>query len=137
MKITMKNTITLAAAVALTLVFGLANAADDELSFMNTKDTGTEIYESFLKHDALVVSGAAAGGIRMDAEPRIDVYTNDELSFMNTKDIGTVLYEAYLKHEAEIAMGSAAGGVRAAEVDRLGEYTNDELPGFSREIPTW
>jgi hypothetical protein len=137
MKITMKNTITLAAAAALMLAFGPAYAADDALSFMNTKDTGTEIYEAFLVHDAMVASGSAAGGVRMDAAPRTDVYTSDELPFMNTKDTGTVIYEAFLKHESGIAKGSAAGGIRDKGADRSGEYTNDELPGFSREIPTW
>jgi hypothetical protein len=130
MKITLKNTIALGTAVALTLAFGMAYAADDEASFMNTKDTGTALYEAFLKHDASLGSGSAAGGVRMDTALRSDAYTSDELRFMNTKDTGTELYENYLKHEADIAKGSSAGGVRAKEIDRSNEYTNDEAPRF-------
>ncbi|MHB8845818.1 MAG: hypothetical protein ACYC7L_13845 [Nitrospirota bacterium] len=135
MKIPAKYTIALAAAMALTLAFGIAYAADDEHSFMNTKDTGTEIYDAARGH--VFVKGSAAGGVRMEAAPRTEVYTSDEIPFMNTKDTGTEIYEAFLKHKADVAMGSAAGGTRDKGVDRSGEYTNDELPGFSREIPTW
>lgn len=134
MKITAKYTITLAAAMAFTLAFGLAYAAD-EVPFMDTKDTGTEIYEASRGH--VFVKGSAPGGVRMDAAPRTDVYTSDEIPFMNTKDTGTEIYEAFLKHEADVAMGSAPGGARDKGVDRSGEYTSDTLPGFSREIPTW
>ncbi|MHB8845816.1 MAG: hypothetical protein ACYC7L_13835 [Nitrospirota bacterium] len=130
MKITMKKSITLATAVALTLAFGMAYAADDEHSFMNTRDTGTELYESFLKGDASAQIGSAAGGVRAAGVDRSGEYTSDEMPFMNTKDTGTELYESNLKHEAELAKGSFAGGVRPAWADRSGEYTSDEAPRF-------
>ena len=137
MKITMKKSITLATAVALTLTFGLAYGADDQMPDMNAnKDTGTELYEAFLKHDASIGTGSAAGGVRVEPVIRPND-TGDEIPFMSGKDTGTELYEAYLKHEVETAKGSAAGGVRDKGVDRSGEYTNDEMPGFSRDIPTW
>jgi hypothetical protein len=137
MKITVKNTIAFGTAAALALAFGLAYAADDESSFMDTKDTGTLLYEAFVKHDASMGSGSAAGGVRTEAAARSNEYTNDESRFMNTKDTGTELYENFLKDEAALAKGSSAGGIRVQGADRSGEYTNDELPGFSREIPTW
>lgn len=77
MKITAKYTIALAAAMAFTLAFGLAYAADDELSFMNTKDTGTEIYEASRGH--VFIKGSAPGGTRDKGVDRSGEYTNDEL----------------------------------------------------------
>jgi hypothetical protein len=136
MKITMKKSISLVTAVAaLTLTFGLAYA--DQTPDMNaSKDTGTALYEAFLKHDASIGTGSAAGGVRV--EPVIRPHdTGDVIQFMSGTDTGTELYEAYLKNEAETAKGSSAGGVRDKGVDRSGEYTNDWPPDFFREIPTW
>lgn len=127
----MKKSIAFATAVALTLAFGMAYAADDQMPDLNaTRDTGTELYEAFLKGDASVQIGSAAGGVRAAGVDRSGEYTSDEIPFMNTKDAGTELYESHLKHEAELAKGSSAGGVRPAGVDRSGEYTSDEMPLF-------
>ncbi|MHB8843382.1 MAG: hypothetical protein ACYC7L_01425 [Nitrospirota bacterium] len=132
MKITMKNTIAFATAVVLTLAFGSAYAVDDQMPDMNAnRDTGTELYEAFLKHEASIGTGSAAGGVREEAVIRPHDAT-DEVRFMNTKDTGTELYEAYLKHEADIAKGSSAGGVRAKEVDRSDEYTGDTIPTWNQ-----
>ncbi len=134
MKITMKKSITLVTAVALTLAFGLAYAADDQMPDMNAnKDTGIELYEAFLKHDA-IGNGSAAGGVRVEPAVRPSGYTNDEIpAFGILKDTGTVLYEDFLKHAAEIAKGSSAGGVRPAEVDRSDEYTSDTMPTWNQK----
>jgi hypothetical protein len=94
------------------LAFVLAYAADDEFSFMDTKDAGTQLYEAFVKHDASIGSGSVAGGVRSDTAVRSNEYTNDEMHFMNTKDTGTELYENSLKDEASLTKGSFAGGAR-------------------------
>jgi hypothetical protein len=112
MKITMKKTITLATAVVLTLAFGVAYADDEQLVFMNNNDTGTVLYNAFLKHDADIAKGSAAGGVRAEAAIQSDIHTIDQVLFMGTKDTGTELREDYLKQEADIGKGSATGGVR-------------------------
>jgi hypothetical protein len=90
MKITMKKTITFVTAVVLTLAFGVAYADDafnpyvslgtsigegsaapyndhaiDQVLFAGTKDTGTELREDYLKNEAAVAKGSAAGGVRV------------------------------------------------------------------------
>ena len=126
MKTTMKKTITVVAAVALTFAFGMAYAADDQMPDMNAnKDTGTALYEAYLENDAHLGIGAAAGGVRVEAAARPHD-TNDSVQFMSTKDSGTELYEAFLKDEANIAKGSATGGVR----DWSGDHAKTELPSF-------
>ncbi len=122
MKITMKKMISAVTAAVLTLAFGMAYAADDQVSFMNNKDTGTELYNAFLKHEADIGSGSAAGGVRAEAAIRPDEYTNDEMP----KFPGEI--PQYSKHEAYIAKGSASGGVRANETSRADEYTSDTMP---------
>ena len=122
----MKKTMTVVTAMAITLAFGLAYAADDQMADMNTnRDTGTALYEALLKHDASVGIGSAAGGVRAEAVIRPHD-TNDAVQFMNNKDTGTELYEAFLKSEADIAKGSATGGIRDWSV----EHTKVELPRF-------
>ncbi len=99
MKITMKKSITLVTAVALTLTFGLAYAADDQMPDMNAnKYTGTELYEAFLKHDTSIGVESAAGGVRTEPAVRPSGYTNDEIpAFGILKDTGTVIYEDHVK----------------------------------------
>ena len=133
MKITMKNMISVAMAALLTLAFGLAYAADDQMPNLNAnKDTGTELYEAFLKDDGGVGIGSAAGGQRADAVSRAGEYTNDELpTFNSRRDIGSDLRDASLKQEA--MKGSAAGGVRVKEVDRSDEYISDTMPTLNQK----
>lgn len=129
MKITMKNMIFVVAAAVLTLGFGLAYAADDQMPDMNTsaKDTGTELFESFLKYEADIGKGSAAGGVRAEGVSRSDEITNDDMPvlFRGRKDIGAELYEAHLKDVADISKGSAAGGVRVKEEAR---WPDDDYP---------
>ncbi|MEK6742941.1 MAG: hypothetical protein AABZ15_05000 [Nitrospirota bacterium] len=131
MKITMNNTIAFATAVVLTLTFGLAYAGG-ELPDMNTniKDTGTELFESFLKHEADIGKGAAAGGVRAEGVSRSDEITNDDMPvlFRGRKDIGAELYEAHLKVVADISKGSAAGGVRVREASWPDDVSPYGLP---------
>ncbi len=131
MKITMKNMISVVTAVVLALSFGLAYAADDQMPDMNTsaKDTGTELYESFLKYEADVGKGAAAGGVRVEAVSQL---TNDDMPvlFRGRKDTGTELYEAFLKHDADVAKGSAAGGVRSIEGIRADVNPTNDQPKY-------
>lgn len=123
----MRKMITFATVVVLTLAFGLAYAADDQLSFMNNKDTGTELYQTFLKHEADIGSGSAAGGVRAEGVNRSGEYTNDEMP----KFPGEI--PQYSKREADVAKGSSAGGVRAKEVSRADEYTSDTMPTLNQQ----
>jgi hypothetical protein len=129
----MKKIISIVVAAVLTLAFGLAYAADDQMPDMNAnRDTGTELYEAFLKHDGGVGIGSAAGGQRADAVSRAGEYTNDELpTFNSRRDIGSELRDASLKQEA--MKNSAAGGVRVKEVDRSDEYTSDAIPTLNQK----
>ena len=92
MKITMKNMISVATVAAFTLAFGMAYADDsfnpyvspgttigegsaaairyndhavDTVLIASTKDTGTELYQEYLKNEAAVAIGSAAGGVRV------------------------------------------------------------------------
>jgi len=127
MKITLKKMITVVSVAVLSLVFGTAYAADDQLSFMSNKDTGTELYNAFLKHDASIGSGTAAGGIRSEGAVRSKEYTNDEMPKFpgETPDYST--------HDVVVAKGSAAGGVRSNEISRADEYTSDTMPTFNQQ----
>lgn len=131
MKITMKNMISIVTAVVLTLSFGLAYAVDDQMPDMNTdpKDTGTELYASFLKHEADIGKGSVAGGVREKAVIRPHDWT-DEIQFMNISDTGTELYEAFLKHNSEVAKGEAAGGTRAKEASRADLNPTNDHPKY-------
>lgn len=133
MKITMKNIISVVTAAVLTLGFGLAYAGG-ELPDMNTniKDTGTELFESFLKHEADIGKGSAAGGVRVEGMSRSDEITNDDMPvlFRGRKDIGAELYEAHLKVVADISKGSASGGVRAKEASRADVNPTNDLPKY-------
>jgi hypothetical protein len=133
MKITMKNMVSVAMAALLTLALGLAYAADDQMPDFNAnKNTGTELYEAFPKHDGGVGIGSAAGGQRADAVIRAGEYTSDELPvFSSHRDIGSELRVAHLKQEA--MKNSAAGGVRVIGPDRSDEYTSDTLPTWNQK----
>jgi len=127
MKITMKKLISVVTVAVLTLAFGMVYAASDEVSFMNNKDTGTELYNAFMKNEESIGSGSATGGVRVEEVIRPHD-TSDEVSFMNTKDTGAELYEAHMQREADIAKGSSAGGVRAKDASRADDYTSDTIP---------
>lgn len=128
MKITMKNMIAFAAAVVLTLAFGSAYAANDGLADQNMiiRETGTELFASFLKDQADIGKGAAAGGVRAEGVSRSEEIANDDMPvlFRGHKDTGTELYEAFLKHDADVAKGSASGGVRS----RVANWPDDVYP---------
>jgi hypothetical protein len=97
MKITMKNSITVVTAVALTLAFGIAYADD---AFNPYVSPGTSIGQ-----------GSAADGVRYDD------HSIDQVLLAGTKDTGTELYKEYVKNETDVAKSSAAGGVRVKEID--------------------
>ena len=129
MKITMKNMVSVVAAAVLTLAIGVAYAGDDQISFMGNNDTGTALYNAFVKHDAAIGTGSATGGQRADA---VGVYVSDELPTLKShRDIGSELRDAHLKQEA--MKSSAAGGVRVQEVDRSNEYTSDTMPVLNQQ----
>ena len=128
MKITMKNMIAFAAAVALTLAFGSASAANDGLADQNMiiRETGTELFATFQMDQADFGKGAAAGGIRVEGVDRSNEPTNDEIPVLGRglKDIGADLYAAHLKAATDVDKGSSAGGVRS----RVASWPDDVYP---------
>ena len=128
----MKTIVAVLIAVAITLVVGSAFAADDQLVFMGSKDTGTSLYEGYASHEA-GISGIAAGGPRA-VDPKFEAAGSDEVPFMNTIELGKVLDVERPEHAGKVGMsGAAAGGVRSAD-SRLNEYTSDTLRTLT---PIW
>jgi RNA recognition motif-containing protein len=127
MKITMKNMASVVTAAVLTLAFGMAYAGDDQVSFMSNNDTGTELYNAFLKNESSIGSGSAAGGVRAEGVNRSEEYTNDEMPKFPRET------PQYSKHEEDVAKGSSAGGVRAKEASRADEYTSDTIPALNQQ----
>ena len=119
MKITMKNMIAFATAVALTLAFGSAYAANDGIADQNMtiRDTGTELFGSFEKDQADLGKGVMAGGVRVESVDRSNEPMNDEMPVLGRgqKDLGADLYTAHLKAVADLEKGASAGGVRTRE----------------------
>lgn len=104
MKITMKNMISVVTVAVLTLAFGVAYADD--------------AFNPYVKPEASMGIGSAAGGVRAEAAILPDTHTIDQVLFMGTKDTGTELYEEYLNQKADIAKGSASGGVRVKDLSK-------------------